>query len=308
MSYSVGNQMVKWSKCSINNYLKLDTSQPTLIKQRLRVYLLFFGIILGFTFSTSPATAVEQEISVVFTGNGAGRVVSEPPGIDCITGQPCEPKKFTGTVTLTAMTIEGRGLEVGNHFSGWYPIDDWSKSCANSNTPNICTLPLPAANVSKQMTVQFTLERCFGGIGGGCSGAPFNWTTTYANGQVTASVSVGSIQHDTCCLLHPFGYACQGFGTKTADENRFCLTEWNKAANYNAGTTRKWQHLFGPYFDNVGDDLTGVLYNGRGYGEFPVTLKLSAPTGTELDYSDAAYCQSRIFASVSTFWYSGICQ
>ncbi|NJO15705.1 MAG: hypothetical protein HC877_08145 [Thioploca sp.] len=252
---------------------------------------------------------MEQEISVVFTGNGAGRVVSNPPGIDCITGQLCGPTKFSEMVTLTAMTIEGEGLEVGNHFSGWYPIDDWSKSCAKADTPNVCTLLLPAANEFKQVTVQFTQERCFGGIGSGCDGAPFNWTTTNINGKVTASVSVGSIQHDTCCLLHPLGYACQGFGTKTADENRFCQPEWNKSANFNAGTTRKWRYSFGPYLDNnVGDDLTGVLSNVRGYSELPDTLKLSAPTRTELNITDAAYCQSRIFASISTFWQSGICQ
>jgi hypothetical protein len=301
--------MVKWLKCSVNNDFKLDTfCWSILAKQRLLVYLLSFSIILGFTFS-NPVTAVYQQISVIFVGNGVGRVVSEPPGIDCITGQPCGPTKFNGTVTLTALTIEGRGLEVGNHFSGWYPIDDWAKSCAKSDTPNICTLPLPAVNESKQVTVQFTQERCFGGIGGGCDGAPFNFTTTNVNGKVTASVSVGSIQHDTCCFLHPFGYACQGFGTKTADENRFCQPEWNKAANFSAGTTRKWQYSFGPYLDNnVGDNLTGVLYNARGYGEFPATLKLSAPTGIELDDTDAAYCQSGVFASISIFWRSGICQ
>ncbi|OQW92315.1 MAG: hypothetical protein BWK78_02075 [Thiotrichaceae bacterium IS1] len=242
----------------------------------------------------------EQEIGVVFTGSGAGRVVSDPAGIDCITGQPCEPKKFKGTVKLTAMTIDGRGLEVGNHFTAWHPIDDWSKSCAKSDTPTVCTLP--ATNQSKQVTVEFTMEQCFGGVGNGCNGAPTD-APVDKDGRITLWVSVGSIWHDTCCFFHPLGYACKGLGTKTADEGNFCRTEWDKAFPNLGG--RGWTHIFGPYADR-GDNLTGESNRG-GRVELPVTLNLSGPDETELDDTDAAYCQSGSFASTLAFWHSGIC-
>ena len=48
--------MVKWSNNSIDNCSKLDTSQPTFVKQWLLIYFLFVCTILSFTFPTfSPA-------------------------------------------------------------------------------------------------------------------------------------------------------------------------------------------------------------------------------------------------------------
>jgi hypothetical protein len=141
-------------------------------------------------------------------------------------------------------------------------------------------------------------------MGSLCEGIFTYFATPEADGRTTLTVSVGGIWHDTCCVLHPLGYACQKHGTKTADEANFCKPEWDKA--FNTGK-RGWKHSFGPYPEGVGDDLTGIYSNPRGYGEKPATLKLSAPDGTELDDTDAAYCQSGSFASTSAFWHSGIC-
>lgn len=259
--------------------------------------------------SLEITTVGEQEISVIFTGSGVGRVISDPPGIDCTTDKPCESKQFTGTVKLTAMTIDGKGLEIGNHFTAWRPIDDWSKSCAKSDSPNVCTLPATEfkdyGSDKKEVTVQFTLERCFGGVGNGCEGVGLPGSRTEAeNGKISLWVSVGSIWHDTCCLRHPLGYACQGYGTKTADAENHCKDEWDKAFPNLGG--RGWTHVFGPYDDDGKeddgkevDDLTEIISSNVSYEEVAATLKLKAPDGTELDVTDAAYCKSGNFSSKS---------
>ncbi len=75
--------------------------------------------------------------------------------------------------------------------------------------------PTPVCNPSEvfnKLYGQNGGERCFGGIGGGCSdqvnGAlklAFPWAKINANCTVTAAVSVGSILHDNCCRQNHLG-------------------------------------------------------------------------------------------------------
>jgi len=81
--------------------------------------------------------APEQEITVIFKGNG-GQVTSTPTGIDCKAVElPCPPKKV-GTVTLTA---------IGENFKGW------GGACAFFSNSRTCTLV--ANNTSKQVEADF---------------------------------------------------------------------------------------------------------------------------------------------------------
>ena len=145
------------------------------------------------------------------------------------------------------------------------------------------------------------LERCFGGIGNGCDGAS-NWAGNFvvgparrnADGTFSLGVSVGSILHDNCCLAEPNGYRCGG-----DDGSNSCRAEWDKAVG-NAVNRRSWQARFGPYrCVNTEDDLSIAAGRPAGLGGQVVTRKetaasraLSAPAGTAMDDTDAAFCAS----------------
>ncbi len=164
-------------------------------------------------------------------------------------------------------------------------------------------------------------ERCFGGIGPGCDGAPLAGTQAQSNGTTKAYVAVGSILHDNCCVRNPDGFMCGGNQNNIADpgqlvgmnDNLACAKEWRKAV-YNTRDGRKWTFDFGPYADTdlserYGDDITptsgrqtrmadgagrfNYIYNG---GETPSSRRLCAPTGTNLDKDDIQFCCSGQFS------------
>lgn len=166
-------------------------------------------------------------------------------------------------------------------------------------------------------------ERCFGGIGPGCGGAPLAGVEAQPNGTTRAHVAVGSILHDNCCVRHPDGFMCGGSQNNFADlaqlvgvnDGLVCAKEWRKAV-YNNRDNRKWLFDFGPYTDadlsdRYGDDITltagrqarmadGIgrfvyIYDG---GETPSSSRLCAPTGANLDKDDAQFCCSGQFSKI----------
>jgi hypothetical protein len=172
-------------------------------------------------------------------------------------------------------------------------------------------------------------ERCFGGIGPGCAGAPLAGVESLSGGLTRAYVAVGSILHDNCCLRNPDGFMCGGSQNNFADlgqlsgtnDGLVCAKEWRKAV-YNNRDNRKWLFDFGPYTDGdlsdrYGDDLTltsgrqtrmanaggQFIYTYDG-GETASSRSLCAPRGTNLDKDDVQFCCSRRFSG--TWWAVGV--
>lgn len=157
---------------------------------------------------------------------------------------------------------------------------------------------------------------------------------TLPNGQrmawVDVGVVVGSILHDNQCLdVRPtVGHFCgnmvaAAFGDVVKTTDTPAGMEWNKAV-YNVRDHRGWTATFGPYpigatarngwFDDLRPvparrammapifsvltipSLT-VPFKGQ---ERRSTRRLTAPSGTKLDQSDVAYCQSGGFSARSS--------
>ena len=154
------------------------------------------------------------------------------------------------------------------------------------------------------------------------------------NGQrmawVDVGVVVGSILHDNQCVdVRPtIGHFCgdmvaAAFGDFVKSSDTPAGMEWNKAV-YNVRDHRGWTATFGPY--PIGstarygwfDDLRPVAarrammapvlsvltlptltvpYTGK---ERRATTRLKAPSGTKLDQTDIAYCQSSAFSARSS--------
>ncbi|MGQ0708264.1 MAG: hypothetical protein ACT4NV_00785 [Rhodoferax sp.] len=172
-------------------------------------------------------------------------------------------------------------------------------------------------------------ERCFGGIGPGCGGAPLAGVENQPNGTVRTYVAVGSILHDNCCVRNPDGFMCGGSQNNFADlaqlagvnDGLACAKEWRKAV-YNNRDGRKWRFDFGPYTDadlsdRYGDDITLTsgrqtrMANAAGQfiytydgGETPSSRRLCAPAGTNLDKDDVQFCCSGQFSG--TWWAPGV--
>ena len=88
-------------------------------------------------FSGTPTTT--ETLTVAFAGDGAGRVTSNPAGVDCTTD--CQADFPTGTaVTLTATA------DAGSTFTGW------SGSCSGTGT---CQVTM---NNSRSVTATFTAD------------------------------------------------------------------------------------------------------------------------------------------------------
>lgn len=169
-------------------------------------------------------------------------------------------------------------------------------------------------------------ERCFGAVGQAClsqaspgafQAPPMFWPVAQvaSDCRIIEKVSVGSIIHDNCCRLTPDGLYCQRApGDRIADETSDlpCHREWRKAV-YDSLEGRNWPVTFGPYYqNNNGDDMTPASGSKRsvttfgplGVQDAPIsyavnevaaTRRLSAPGGTKLEYSDAAFCSSGRF-------------
>ena len=154
------------------------------------------------------------------------------------------------------------------------------------------------------------------------------------NGQrmafVDVGVVVGSILHDNACVdVRPtVGHFCgdmvaSAFGDFVKTGDTPAGIEWNKAV-YNVRDHRGWTATFGPYpLGNTArygwwDDLRPVAarrammapilsvltlptltvaYKGK---ERRSTTRLKAPSGTKLDQTDIAFCQSGAFSARSS--------
>jgi len=112
-------------------------------------------------------------------------------------------------------------------------------------------------------------ERCFGGVGDRCKGvfllAPM--TLNYDTCTVDGYMSIGSIEHDKCCIktLNK-GHHC-AFPEKNT---KLCVKEWNKAVKdtlcSNIGVPRQWKEVFGAYpLDNNGDSTDKLFYAPKNF-------------------------------------------
>lgn len=124
------------------------------------------------------------------------------------------------------------------------------------------------------------IERCFGGIGVQCEGipvvAPFKKNSKTC--RVSGWMSMGSILHDTCCVV------TKNNGVHCAHPNgtNLCQSEWdeavaNTACTHLAGATRQWRRTFGPYYSgNTGDRVPQRLRAPRGARVNPKYQRLCA--------------------------------
>lgn len=97
--------------------------------------------------------ALDHALVVTLAGNGAGRVTSTPPGIDC--GSDCDEAYDVGTaVTLTAIPA------AGSTFTGW------SGDCTGSGSCSV-TLDAPRMTTATFALVQHTLTVTKVGTGSG---------------------------------------------------------------------------------------------------------------------------------------------
>ncbi len=92
--------------------------------------------------------------------------------------------------------------------------------------------------------------------------------------ELECMVSVGSIEHDSCCFLHPQGRGCAG----NAGGGTFCAVEWDKAQD-RLRRGLYWTRRFSPQVRNI----SGVV-------DFNTVC---APAGTIVDAGDQAYCCGR---------------
>lgn len=242
--------------------------------------------------------------------------------------------------------LDGRGLAsptITGYF-GRYQAWNWDAStglAAASPLPPASPAPEPVTLTTRSYPVALAngqviqhVEQCFGAVGAGCEGvsilAPGQ---PHGDGTYTMYVSVGSIEHDNCCLKNPNGNWCSpdmqnpmaAIGhvgmSQIADwlnQNGACAAEWRKAF-WNAMDHRQWQQRFPISSLSNGhtsypsgqwsDDLTPVAarpsvlpdpldnYDLRGgnYGETATSIVLAAPDGSGLDIDDARFCASGSF-------------
>jgi hypothetical protein len=166
------------------------------------------------------------------------------------------------------------------------------------------------------------VQRCFGAVGDKCKsqqdGTLGNRRFDYEC-RINLAVSVGSIMHDNCCLSNPYGIWCNGWPQALTleianiGEGVACGREWRKAV-YDWLQDRFWYETFGPYRGYDGDSglndyvqaRTGYTYGFFGVHDSPqkwpgperrATVRLRAPSGTKLEFQDAAFCASGEFSS-----------
>jgi uncharacterized membrane protein len=130
------------------------------------------------------------------------------------------------------------------------------------------------------------IERCFGGIGSGCSGnaAPL-FSPPFVRHEDTCTVdgwmSVGSILHDKCCLeTNNEGKCCHGYdipGILCTGDQTLCAEQWNEAVA-NSLCHRWWPQTFDKYsIGNNGDNTSSDL---------------RAPSGVRVNWIHRDLCQS----------------
>jgi len=116
-------------------------------------------------------------------------------------------------------------------------------------------------------------ERCFGGVGDRCKGifllAPMS--LNYETCTVDGYMSIGSIEHDKCCIktLNK-GKHC-AFPEKNT---KLCSKEWDKAVAdtlcSSIGIQRQWKVVFGKYpIKNHGDSTDKLFYAPKNFRVHP---------------------------------------
>lgn len=148
-------------------------------------------------------------------------------------------------------------------------------------------------------------ERCFGSQGSGCDGLALGneaakaGRTRNADGTYNIWISVGSINHDNCCVVHPNGKMCGGnpaAQSLTSNGDGHCVAEWDKAF-WNAVDGRAWTERFNPNREPNLRIVAGRQSRARtGQALHPwetqETRQYAAPAGQALDPGDQAYCRS----------------
>ncbi|TJY59967.1 hypothetical protein E4T66_12355 [Sinimarinibacterium sp. CAU 1509] len=125
---------------------------------------------------------------------------------------------------------------------------------------------------------------CFGATGDGCSqlGGPAGRVAycrpALGTSELECMVSAGSIEHDSCCFLHPQGRGCSNSAAGGAGNGAFCAVEWDKAQD-RLRRGLYWTRRFSPQARNT----SGVV-------DFNTVC---APAGTIVAAGDQAYCCGR---------------
>lgn len=117
-------------------------------------------------------------------------------------------------------------------------------------------------------------ERCFGGVGDRCKNGIFilaPMTLDYDTCTVNGYMSIGSIEHDKCCIKT----SNKGHKCAFPEENtKLCVKEWDKAVQdtlcSNIGMQRQWKEVFGPYpLNNSGDSTNKIFYTPKNFKVHP---------------------------------------
>lgn len=150
-------------------------------------------------------------------------------------------------------------------------------------------------------------ERCFGAQGSMCGGMIVGLgedarvgRRTNPDGTYRIWVSVGSINHDNCCLANPNGKMCGGnpdASNINSNGNGKCVAEWDKAW-WNAMDGRSWSATFDPRqvpnLELVTNPRRAYAQDGTALVPFETvaTRNLKAPAGQALDVGDEEFCTS----------------
>lgn len=128
-----------------------------------------------------------------------------------------------------------------------------------------CTQSIPQNNHCNFSSNTSEPERCFGGVGDRCNKGVFllaPMSPNYKNCTIDGYMSIGSIEHDKCCIktLNQ-GHKC----AFPEDNTKLCTEEWNKAVKDTLcsaiGAKRQWKIIFGPYpKNNNGDSVSQQFY------------------------------------------------
>lgn len=173
--------------------------------------------------------------------------------------------------------------------------------------------PKPAPEAEKvTVNSQGHPEYCFGAVGNGCGGFGENageastrpaWLGAgchgiKGDGTRDCWVAQGSIMHDNCCIVYPYGQNCGG---KYADGSKaslvkhdgHCVKEWADAM-WDVAHGHAWLENFKA---KEPADITPISSARYGVGETPESARLCAPDKTNItdrSPNDALYCCAKV--------------
>jgi len=114
-------------------------------------------------------------------------------------------------------------------------------------------------------------QKCFGASGNQCEGGDPRHPPRYYKDTCMVKMfsSEGSTAHDQCCVEHPRGYACGGFGNWNHTEDpktSVCKAFFDQAWDESKHEIGKWKE-YGPFFNLTGTWIsrgTGFTGNDKG--------------------------------------------